>query len=134
MISNFSYDGPLLSEPKRTVQVSRHKSFIADLKNYSGDSDVSFEIHAVTDLFKEKDYPELRDTYNDHELTDNLKGYSSVNLFYGTQKDVVIVYKKHKNDHIAFHRIGNHEKVYDPDYQQMDKNRQMKKRKNERLA
>ena len=100
MISNFSYDGPLLSEPKRTVQVSRHKSFIADLKNYSGDSDVSFEIHAVTDLFKEKDYPELRDTYNDH---------------------------------IAFHRIGNHEKVYDPDYQKLDKNRRMKKRKNERL-
>ena len=133
MISNFSYDGPLLSEPKRAAQVSQHKSFIADLKNYAGDSEVSFAIHAVTELFKERDYSELEDTYNDHELTDNLKGYSSVNLFYGTQKDVVIVYKKHENGHIAFHRIGNHEKVYDPDYQKLDKNRRMKKRKNVRL-
>ena len=88
-----------------------------------------FEIHAVTELFKEKDCSELRNTYNDHKLTDNLKGYKSIHLFYGTAKDVVVIYKEHENGHFALHRIGNHDWVYDPEYQKMDKNRRIKKRR-----
>ena len=46
-----------------------------------------------------------------------------------TTRDVVIVYKNLRDgDHIVFHRIGDHNKVYDSEYETMDRERRMKKR------
>ena len=88
------------------------------------------KIDAVTKLFKEEDDAELKREYNDHELTvGRLAGYRSLHLFAGTAKDVVLVYKKYPNNgHVVFHRIGTHDQAYNPDYETMDKKRQMKKR------
>ena len=90
---------------------------------------VSIEVKVVTQLFKDEDYSTLQSEYNDHKFTKNLAGYRSLHLFYGTARDVIVVYKKSKKGHIAFHRIGNHKKVYDPNYQKMDRDRRMKKRR-----
>ena len=126
--SDYDY---VLYEAARHVQVSEHISFIYDFKEeYSTDNEVKSEIDVVTELFKDRDYSTLKSVYNDHELTEKeLAGMRSLHLFYGTTKDVVLVYVKHRNgDHIVFDRIGAHEKVYDPDYEKKDKTRQIKKR------
>ena len=135
MIQHSNYDNFFVEARLPVIHVSQHTSFSADInEEYINDIEVSSAVKVVTQLFKDEDYPTLRNEYNDHELTKNLAGYRSLHLFYGTTRSVVIVYKKQKNGHIVFHRIGNHEKVYDPDYQQMDKNRRIKKRKKETSA
>ncbi len=123
------YDN-LLYETVRFVQISEHISFTYDFKEeFSTNNEVMSEIDVVTNLFKDRDYSTLKGEYNDHQLDRDLKAYRSLHLFYGTTRDVIIVYKKHRDgDHISFHRIGDHEKVYDPDYQKKDKIRRTKKR------
>ena len=130
MIQYANYDDFFVEVRRRVIHVSEHTSFTADINDeYRNDFDVSIEIKVVTQIFKDEDYSTLQNEYNDHKLTKNLAGYRSLHLFYGTTRDVIIVYKKSKKGHIAFHRIGNHKKVYDPNYQKMDRNRRMKKRR-----
>ena len=120
----------LLDARQRIIHVSEQMSFTSDFKeNYSRDDDVKSEINTVTKLFKEEDEAELKSEYNDHELTEgDLDGFRSLHLFAGTAKDVVLVCIRHSGDgHVVFHRLGTHEEVYDPEYEAMDKKRQMKK-------
>ncbi len=124
----FHQYGPRL-EAARVVQVSHHRTFTADLSKYTGDEKVLPKIHTVTMYFKEKNYFALECEFNNHELTHTLRGFKSIHLFPRTTKDVVIVYKSHREGfHIVFHRIGNHDWVYNPNYEKMDKRRRMKKR------
>ena len=126
------YDyGNLLYEATRFVPISEHISFSYDLKEENSSNDeVMSEIEVVTNLFEERDYSTLKRDYNDHALTRaELSGFRSLHLFPKSKFDTVIVYKSHKKGaHIVFHRIGSHDWVYNPGYEKMDKNRQMKKR------
>ncbi|MYF46893.1 MAG: hypothetical protein F4223_10655 [Rhodobacteraceae bacterium] len=58
-----------------------------------------------------------------------MEGFRSLHLFPNFNEDVVIVYKIHQNgNHIVFHRIGDHQTVYDPDYENRFRNRRSKKK------
>ena len=126
-MTEFSEPDRLLVEVRRKVppaQVSEHDSFLADVKDYEGDAYVGTELEVIYGMFKNREFSALKRKYNDHELTEKeLAGSRSLHLFPGTARDVVLVYKKNSNDHVVFHRIGSHGKVYVPDYGTMDRER-----------
>ena len=109
-----------IGDRKKPVQITTHESFDENLEDYANNREV---IDEVKNLFRNKKDKTLEDDYNDHELDPPLKEFWSVNLFYEprgskpSKEDVIIVHKRHPNrNQIVFHRIGNHERVYDPDY------------------
>ena len=126
-MTGFSEPDRLLVEARRKVppaQVSEHDSFLADAKDYEEDANAGNELEVIYGMFKNREFSALKRKYNDHELTEKeLVGSRLLHLFPGTAKDVVIVYKQHSNDHVVFHRIRSHGKVYDPDYGSMDRER-----------
>ncbi len=126
MIRLSDYRGALLHATPNVVHVSRHRSFIADLRKYDGESNVLSEIHKVTEHFKNREYSVLKSNYNNHHLTGNLKGYMSLHLFPTINLDIVIVYVSHHHGfHVVLHRIGNHDWVYRSDYKKMDRMRRI---------
>ncbi len=131
MSCDYDYQNLLYEARSRVIQVSSHPSYLADVKEeYVIDEDVVYEVKVVIQLFKDEDYSTLKREYNDHALTRaELSGFRSLHLFPRSTKNVVLVYKSHKKGtHIVFHRIGSHDWIYNPGYEKMDKNRQMKKR------
>lgn len=129
MIGHYDYYHLLQEARSSVIHASSHPSYLADIKReYANDEYVASEIEIVIDLFKDEDYSTIKSEYNDHELTDDLTGYRALHLFPRTTRDVVIVYKIHRSGaHIVLHRIGDHDWVYDEEYETMDKARRYKK-------
>ena len=129
MIMYYDYHNFNHEARSRVMHVSQTSLYLTDLKDkYANNEDVASKVKVVIQLFKNIDYSTLANERNDHETTTNLRGYRSPHLFRGTERDVAAVHKKHRLD-IVFHRIGNLAWAYDPDYESMDKERQMSKRK-----
>ncbi len=102
------------SPRKNYRQVSSENKYEDDLEKHDYSEAVVEEIKTVTQLFKERKDAYLKSNHDAHELDGPLKGYSSVKLYPGEygDRDIVILYKMHRDDHVVLHGIGSHEYVY----------------------
>ena len=84
------------------------------MENHDYSDAVIDEIKKIIQLFKERNDSVLRSKHNAHELDDPLNGFSSLHLYPGeySDKDIVILYKIHRDDHTVLDKIGSHEYVY----------------------
>ena len=99
---------------KNDRQVSSEKNFAEDLENHDYSGVVIDDIKKIIQLFKKRKDAVLRSKYHAHDLNLPLAGFSSLHLYPGEygNRDIVILYKVHRNDHVVLHKIGNHEYVY----------------------
>lgn len=101
--------------PRKTPrQVSSDEKYEENLENHNYSNDIVDEIKKITQLFIERKDTVLRSNHNAHELDGPLIGFSSLHLYpseYG-DRDIVILYKIHRDDHVVLHKIGSHEFVY----------------------
>ncbi len=99
---------------KNNKQVSSEDGFKDDMKNHNYGNTVINEIETIISLFIDRQDSVLRSKHNAHELTGPLTGLSSLHLYPGEygDRDIVILYKIHRDDHVVLHGIGNHEYVY----------------------
>lgn len=103
---------------RKLRQVSSTPKFRSDLENYRNRSSVISKLEEIAEHLKNKKDLHLEILHNDHELTKGkLSGYRSLSLYPGEygDRDIVVVYKIHRNDHVALYHIGNHAYVYDSD-------------------
>ena len=110
----------IISEVKRKEirkphrQVSSDEKYTEDLEKHNYSNDVIDEIKKITQLFIERKDSVLRSKYKAHELEGPYSGFSSLHLYPGEygDRDIVILYKIHRDDHIVLHKIGSHKYVY----------------------
>ncbi len=117
---------------KKKRQVSYDESFLYDVEKFRDQKDVRSEIETVKQHFINFRDSVLEGEYYDHELKIELKEYRSIHLLPYTDRDVVIVYKIHRNEHVVFYRIGTHDEVYDKGYEKMHAKRRRERAKADR--
>ena len=102
---------------KNNRQVSSEKKYEEDLENHNYGDSIIEKIKKITQLFKERKDSVLRSKHNAHELDGPLNGFSSVHLYPGEfgDRDIVILYRIHRDDHVVLHKIGSHGYVYGKD-------------------
>ncbi len=113
-IVHFISEGKRKGSRKSPRQVSSEKKYEDDLKKHNYSNAVIDDIKAITQSFKERKDSYLRSNHKAHELDAPLKGFSALHLYPGEygDRDIVILYKIHRDDHVVLHKIGNHEYVY----------------------
>ena len=99
---------------KGNRHVSSEKKFVEDLENHNYSEVVIDDIKKIIQFFKERKDDDLKSNHDAHELNGPLKGFSSVKLYPGEygDRDIVILYRIHRDDHVVLHGIGNHSHVY----------------------
>ena len=102
------------SPRKPPRQVSSDEKFAEDLENHDYSDAVIDEIKEIIQLFKDRKDTDLRSKHNAHELDGPLNGFSSLHLYPGEyiDRDIVVLYKIHRDDHAVLHKIGSHGYVY----------------------
>lgn len=110
IISEAKRKGP--RKPPR--QVSSDEKYAEDLEKHNYSNDVIDEIKKITQLFIERKDSVLRSKHNAHELEGPYSGFSALHLYPGEygDRDIVILYKIHRDDHTVLHKIGSHKYVY----------------------
>ncbi|MYB33648.1 MAG: hypothetical protein F4X92_00660 [Gammaproteobacteria bacterium] len=111
-MEHFISEGKERARQKMTV---RHhpKKICGRLKNHDYSDAVIGDIKRIIQLFKQRKDSVLRSKHHAHELNEPLNGFSSLHLYPENtgDRDIVILYKVHRNDHVVLHKIGNHQYV-----------------------
>ena len=102
---------------KKLRDFSTTEVYDDDMEKYQSNNLVLEEIKKVIDLLRNREDATMVSNYKAHKLEGNLKTYSSLALYPGSygDKDIIILYKIHRDDHVVFYKIGNHEYVYEKD-------------------